>query len=462
MNLFFQKKGLSFILLLLLLLAIPITIPLTKKVQTFFSRAFWQPANIVVDTKNTVQPLNRSWTALAQGGEENGNMLLPVINEIKELNPSYIRIDHIFDMYDVVSGGKGSPLVFDFTRLDSYIEDIIKTGAIPLISLSYMPPSVAVDGQITGPPQNWADWEQMVQKTIEHYSGINNKNILDVYYEVWNEPDLFGDWKIGKDPNYLELYRYAASGAAKAQNTNQYFFGGPGTTGFYPNWINALLKSGYRTDFISWHRYSENPSDFETDINALKEILLSDTKYLILKRLITEWGPNSENSSVNDSQFAAAHLVATTSKIYKWVDFAFIFEIKDGPDPNGQQYWGRWGILTHEKNGVVKKPRYQALSLLNKLKGQDLPIIGEGTFVTGIAAKENNIIRLILSNFDQEEKHTEAFPVTFNNLDLANYTLTQTKLNGEKISTKETAENGTINKFINLGVNEVVLLELTP
>lgn len=267
---------------------------------------------------------------------------------------------------------------------------------------------------------------------------------------------------MGKDPNYLDLYHHAASGSSKTKNTNQYFFGGPATTGFYPNWITTLLKSGYRVDFISWHRYSENPLDFEKDINSLKEILLSDTKYLMLKRLITEWGPNSENSSVNDSQFAAAHLITTTSKIYKWVDYAFTFEIKDGPDPNGQQFWGRWGLLTHEKLGVVKKPRYQALNLLNKLKGQDLPIIGEGTFVTGIAAKENSIIRLVLTNFDQEEKHTEAFPVTFNNLDLLSYSLTQTKLNGEKITTQEKVENGTINKFINLGINEVVLLELTP
>lgn len=462
MKSFFQRKGLTIIFLLLLLLAIPLTIPLTKKVQNFFGRAFWQPANIVIDTKPALpDPLNRPWTALAQGGEEKGNMLSPVITQIKDLNPAYIRVDHIFDMYEVVSGGKGSPLVFDFTKLDSYLDDVLKTGAIPLISLSYMPPSVAVDGQITSPPQDWADWEQIVKNTIEHYSGKNQKNISGVYYEVWNEPDLFGGWKIGKDPNYLELYRYAASGAGKAQDTNQYFFGGPATTGFYPNWMKTLLKSGSRVDFISWHRYSENPLDFEKDTNALKEILLSDTKYLGLKRLITEWGPNSENSPHNDSNFAAAHLVSTISKLYPWVDFAFVFEIKDGPDPNGNQSWGRWGLLTHENKGIIKKPRYLALNLLNKLKGQNLLVTGEGTFVSAIAAKENATIRLLFSNFDQEETHTEAFPVTFNNLEMPNYTLTQTKLNGETSNSQEKAENGTINKFINLGVNEVILWELT-
>lgn len=456
------KTIFSFVLLLLLLISIPLTIPLTKRVQNFFGRAFWQPANIVIDAKNTNQPINRAWVALAQGGEEPGNMLAPVLNETKELNPSYVRVDHVFDMYEVISGGKNLPLTFNFTKLDSYIDDILKTGALPLISLSYMPPSVSVDGQITSPPQKWEDWEQIVQKTIEHYSGIENKNLSGLYYEVWNEPDLFGNWKIGKNPNYLTLYQYASQGAQKAQKTNPFFFGGPATTGFYPNWIKALLKSNFRADFVSWHRYSENPLDFEKDVNSLKEILISDLKYINLKRVITEWGPNSDNSPHNDSRFAAAHLTATIGKVAKWVDFAFTFEIKDGPDPNGQKYWGRWGLLTHEKTGISKKPRYQALFLLNKLKGQSLTVSGEGTFVTALAAKEGNVIRVILTNFDFQEKHQEAFPLTFTNLELPNYNLIQTRLNGETLTSPEVAVNGDLKKFINLETNEVLLLELVP
>lgn len=452
----------ALLLLLFFLLILPLLLNLLSRVQTLLGRAIWQPANITVDVMSLQGPLNPAWKALAQGGEEDEKMLSAVITDIKSLEPKYIRIDHVLDKFGLVSGGKGSPLTFNFTRLDLLVDDLLQTGATPLISLSYMPSSISRDGQITSPPQNWQDWETVVQTVIEHYSGKSNKNLTGVYYEVWNEPDLFGGWTTNKDPNYLELYRYAASGAGKALNTNPFFFGGPATTGFYPNWLKALLQSGYRVDFISWHRYSENPLDYETDMNALKQILLSNVKYLTLKRLITEWGPNSENSSDNDSLLAAAHLVATTAKIYKWVDFAFTFEIKDGPDPNGQKFWGRWGLLTHEKLGVSKKPRYQALALLNKMSGERLDLTGEGTFISGFAAKDKGVIRLILVNFDKEKNHSETFPVRFTNLDQPIYTLVQTDLDGNTLTSKETPDKGVLEKTFSLLPNSIILLELQP
>jgi len=60
-----------------------------------------------------------------------------------------------------------------------------------------MPGVIAKDGNIINPPNDWNEWTLVVQKTIEHYSGKNDRNMNGVYYEVWNEPDLaqFGGWK---------------------------------------------------------------------------------------------------------------------------------------------------------------------------------------------------------------------------------------------------------------------------
>ncbi|NIT03517.1 glycoside hydrolase, partial [Candidatus Saccharibacteria bacterium] len=68
----------------------------------------------------------------------------------------------------------------------------------------------------------------MVKATIQHYSGRNEKNIAGIYYEVWNEPDLFGQWQIGKEPDYRTLYVYALSGAFQAQDCQPFKIGGPG------------------------------------------------------------------------------------------------------------------------------------------------------------------------------------------------------------------------------------------
>ena len=58
-----------------------------------------------------------------------------------------------------------------------------------------MPPALA--DNVTDEPRDWAEWQMTVKATIEHYSGTKGKNIPGVYYEVWNEPDLFGVGKSG-------------------------------------------------------------------------------------------------------------------------------------------------------------------------------------------------------------------------------------------------------------------------
>ncbi len=57
-----------------------------------------------------------------------------------------------------------------------------------------MPPAIA-QSDIVSEPKRYEDWQIVVQHLIQHISGT--RGISDVYYEVWNEPDLFGHWKYG-------------------------------------------------------------------------------------------------------------------------------------------------------------------------------------------------------------------------------------------------------------------------
>ena len=143
--------SLAFLFFLLALL--PLLLASVKKVRTYLSRARGVPANIIVDTSQVLGPLPHNWQFLAQGGEEAGRMLFPVISEISELSPKYIRIDHIFDFYDVVQKEDGQ-LIFNWERLDQTVNDILTTGALPFFSLSYMPPAISQDGNVTSLPAN--------------------------------------------------------------------------------------------------------------------------------------------------------------------------------------------------------------------------------------------------------------------------------------------------------------------
>lgn len=447
--------------LLLVVVALIVALFLVQIPQRYLTEALGEPASISVDVASDQGPVWPVWQALAQGGEENNNMLAGLEPQIKTLRPRYIRLDHIFDYYETVRK-EGGQLIFNWAKLDETVRTILAGGAQPFLALSYMPPSVAQNGDVTGLPTDWQDWQAIVQATVEHYSGRQQMNLSGVYYEVWNEPDLFGEWKIGKNKDYRQLYFHTARGAQRAQNVNRYFLGGPATTGLYKNWVVGLVEycesNQLPIDFISWHHYSKDPENFSKEIEKLNEWLAPFPRGPLLLRFITEWGSDPENSPNHDSSFDAAHLVSVTRQILQGVNHAFVFEIKDGPPPSGQEFWGRWGLLTHS---LKTKPKFEALQLLNEMEGLRLNLTGEGSWVTGFAVRSGETVKVILSNYDSFGNHFESVPVGFTNLSNGNYLWKEQKLRSQPVTLSETINNGLFARQILLKPNEVALLTLT-
>ncbi len=429
----YQNKFTRLTLVIIVLVALPITVfafvQYRPELNQAFTNVFGTKANLVV-TITTPSPLTQiPWAHLAQGGEEPGRMLLPVVSQIKTLRPQYIRIDHVFDFYDVVHRTETGSLSFDWTKLDPEIRTINQTGAKPFLSVSYMPSAIS-SGSETDIPRDWGEWRQCVQALVEHVSGRSGLNITDTYYEVWNEPDLFGHFSVS---TYLSLYRYAAIGAAQARNVQNFKFGGPATTGFYKNWMQGLLKMAQdnhlRLDFISWHRYSKTVGIYEEDLAAARSIISSFPEYQNAELLITEAGYDSANNPANDGALSAIHTLAMYSATFQKINRLFMFEIKDGP--SDKQYWGRWGILTHEKYGVVPKPRYRAIEFLNKMRGSWYPVYGQGTWVHAFATVEGRITRLLVVNYDPAGKHTENVPISFVNLGFSTFSTRRIDFSGK-------------------------------
>lgn len=468
------KKQLKFKLILYVFLTI-LSFPVLFFTFQYFSRAAAIKANIVVDINKTSGPFPDRWKALAQGGEESGvRMFENVIPQISELYPRFIRIDHIYDYYEVVSRDSSGNVTFNFDELDQTVCDIYHTGAKPFFSLGYMPPTMSDDGSLVGKPIKWSEWSLLVQKTIERYSG--KQSVLpcgglydfwhtDLYYEVWNEPDLetFGKWKYLGGKSYPELYLYSSKGAAAAQNVFPFKLGGPATTALYKNWIQKFLDyvavNNLKLDFISWHHYSKKTDDYTDDIINLNKYLGDSpryTPYRNLPRVISEWGYDSEKNPIADTEVGAAHTLASIRNfINANLDAAFLFEVKDGPSLS-------WGILNHDGS---KKPRWYALQMLNSLGGNQIIVDGEGTFVTALASKSEEKISLILTNYDDRGSNTEAVPVVFRNVPMGKYSLAKTNLNGQKtIDLNIEPVNGDIyltgTKAVIMAPNSIVSLEL--
>ncbi len=426
------------------------------------SRAAGTPANIIVDATSPLEAITTDfYHAFAQGGEESTDMLASVVGETRSLRPQLIRLDHLYDHYDVV-GRSGSELTFNFSKLDAAVNTILATGAKPLLALSFMPGAIARGGNIIDPPNNWDEWALVVQRTIEHYSGRGGRNIAGVYYEVWNEPDLaqFGSWKLSGDKNYLTLYRYAAMGAGRAQNVNQFFLGGPATTGLYKTWIVSLVSSGNRLDFLSWHSYLSDPKRFNDDQRNIATWLLPYPQYTLIPKLITEFGFTGSKSKAYGTTYAAAHTAATIRQLISGrPTYAFSFQIKDGPNQAASA--DGWGLLTHDDNGKRPKPRYYVFNFLDSMAGTRLGLSGEGTWITGFSTVREGTIRLMLVNFDAGGNHVETVPVTITNIEPGTYRYRERFLLGRDVTLTHVATVSAFTKQLYMPAQSVAILELT-
>ena len=460
----FRSKFFNTILSIFLLVSVPVAVFVVLQKTNFLNIASGTPANFYVDSTSTFGIAGQSWKNLAQGGEEKGDMIATVIPKVAALKPEYIRIDHIYDSYDLVQGGPGN-LSFNWTNLDATVRSILATGALPFFSLSYMPPSIAKNSYVDEVPINWSDWENLTEQTIEHYSGKSGFNLNGVYYEVWNEPDLFGGFKIGGTKNYLDLYQHAAIGASRAKGVNNFKLGGPSTTDLYKNWFDSFLQfcqnNNIRLDFFSWHKYSKDLGDYDNQVKSIQDWIKSYPSFANLEFDITENGINGSNDSANDGGLSAIQTIATTAVLQGNIRRSFLFEIKDGPGT--QQYWGRWGILTNQKFGdPVAKPRYNAVVFLNRMIGDNVTVSGQGSWVKAFAKKNGGKIDLLVVNYDPSGKHSEAVPIRIDKLTNGSYSAKRTDFGGG-VRTRQVEVTANVIDFTDgFSPNTAAIFEIAP
>lgn len=465
MQRFWQKNWKALLLIVLLLGSLPLTVPLAQKAWHYLTGASYQAAAIVVDTTQPQGPIRRIWDGVAQGFEKTEGQdfrMSQTAGLLKSVGAKYVRIDHLYDGYGVVSRTDGK-LKYDWTKLDALVADILSSGAVPYFSLSYMP-SVISKSDILDFPNDWGEWGQVVAATVGHYSRDYRGGLNNVIYEVWNEPDLFGGWKMGGSKNYVTLYSTAARAADGVRGAKPFKIGGPATTGFYPAWVTGFydkLDSSVRIDFFSWHRYSANVSDFVNDVNKAKSMM--ETRISRAQDLyISEWGVNPERSSQYDGVWAAAHYLAVNAALEDTnIDMVMPFEVMDGA-PGDKQFHGGWGMLTNPKYGAVaKKPRFRAWEMLAKLNGQKLPHVGDGTYVSSLAASDaSGTLRVLAVNYDVAGTHDEVFPITIIGLLDGSYSVKEEYLSGRVLNTSVTVAGGSMRRDISLNQSDAVLLTI--
>lgn len=443
---------------LFLLLAIPFTVYAANSISNLQKGASGTPANIQIFTTSNLGPVPSSlWQNLGQGGEEPKDMLAPILPLITDLSPQYIRLDHLFDYFDVYQG----PNSFNFSRLDPVIDTIIKSGAKPFLSLSYTPARLSQNGQVAGEPSDYSQWQALISATAKRYT--LDKNIAGIYYEVGNEPDLFGGWKYNRDPNYLTFYTQTAQALETALGSADYKIGGPAITNYYHNWMKAMLnnaaKNRLRLDFISWHQYGTNVQTFVDNIESFNSLLSNYPQYLSMQKILTEVGPNSEPDPAYAKPESGIHLISMSLQLAGYFHKLFPFEIVDGPTQKANN--SGWGLISHPNFGGQPKPRYFAIKFLNLLRGNRLNTTGNGSWVTSFSSRNQNKIQTLLVNYDPQKTHVETVPIKYSGLVSGSYQLKTSNFLGDTTTqTLLVDSTGDLNHLVYFDTNTAKLIEL--
>jgi hypothetical protein len=135
----------------------------------------------------------------------------------------------------------------------------------------------------------------------------------------------------------------------------------------------------------------------------------------------------------------------------------FAFEAIDGPAPQSPNSSG-WGLLTHD---LKSKPRFKALQFLNQLQGQELPINGNGSWVTSLATKNEKSYQILLVNYDPINAHAETFPLHLINMPAGKYDFKSTYFLGSISHKTVVTTNTRYEENVYLDPNSAVLIEIT-
>ena len=314
-----------------------------------------------------------------------------------------IRLDNIFNHYDVVERGADGKLIYHFAKLDQAVDMVRAAGAQPYMCLDYVPAALAGDHLPNDPPPSLDEWRDLVYQTVKHLNVDRGLGIK--YWEVWNEPNLGNSWT-GSYPDYLRLYDASRDGIVAADPTA--LVGGPTVTPLDPTAADWLLGweegqgSKGRVDFISWHAFGRPPEKLEAEIAAVKEVVAHHPMFhpelIVSEFSVATGGPNdTSQGGRSDGSGGGAFVLSTfTAMEHAGLDKGLVFELKDGENPDAR-YWGRWGMLTYDGQA---KPLYYALAAYQRMRTGQLPVQLTTTAGTGVdllaAQGQDGVVRLLL------------------------------------------------------------------
>jgi len=376
------------------------------------------PIELIVDTSKDGAKIDLTRYALGQGGLSEKPMFDQNVAQIAQLHPQTIRvfIQEFFDLYP--ESGR-----YNWKTLDAFIENILATGAKPILSLCFKPKVLfpKIDQWIVH-PTNYAEWEELIFQMVKHCN-VEKKYGIE-YWEVSNEPDIGEDGGCPfrfQQEDYVVFYQHTAAAIYRADPKAK--IGGPALAWYNSNISDALIELCGKTDtpldFLSWHVYNSDPKYFRTTIQEMKAKLAKYPKLKNCETVIDEWNMSLGVPNL-DPAFQPAFILETTLAFYEeGLSRSAYYHIRDCYVDEAQfstfmskhgaafvAYW--WNVMPQydglwDNQGNVR-PAYYAFKLLSQIRGKNIPVQGTTSEVHALAAKNSQGLNVVLWNFPQNGK----------------------------------------------------------
>lgn len=384
-----------------------------------------QTVKISIDADKQGKPFIHYWKKLICAGRAAEGLREAWRNQLRELQKElkfeYIRFHGIFHDEMMVYDEKDGIPVFNWKYIDSLFDFLLEIGLRPIVELGFMPEKLKSGdktvcwwkGNVT-PPNDYSKWAKLVRELVIHCINRYGKTeVLNWYFEVWNEPN-FSDFWSGSKEDYFKLYRYTAE-TIKAVD-RRLKVGGPAIFEGYRedmSWMEDFLSycenNNLPVDFVSYHYY---PTSSYADEKGNVTIFYKDenSTYMGLKRLrdvvmrsgfksaeiiIGEWNSSfSHKDLVHDTMYKAPFIIHNVVKCRGLVDalgYWVFTDIFEEFQLDNRMFHGGMGLVNIQG---LKKPSYYGYWFLSKLGTEEIAA-GDCYFVT----RRDDDIQILIWNY---------------------------------------------------------------
>ncbi len=411
--------------------------------------------NINLNVKATGSDLDIGRFGLGQGGFTNNAQFDSHIQDLKNLNHKYLRIfvQNYFDVYPAHN-------VYNWELLDKMVKTILATGAKSILCICIKPKVLFPknDDNIIH-PYNYKEWDKLIFEMVKHYKkmGVN-------MWEVLNESDA-GEWGGApyhtKPKDYAIFYEHIARAVKKADPKAK--IGGPAVSNaskegskITPYLLQYCSEKNLPFDFLTWHRYADNPLRIKESIVTMKNLLKKYPK-IKCETGITEWSAsfvaNYMKYTKNPAYMPNFIIESIFQMVEEGLSFCNYYQIRNLNFTEGifKEWISKkalstfgWCNYCFTHLGIFDyqgqpRPAYFAFKLLSRLAGKRIRIYDVDGNVKVLAAYDEDfkMVNALIWNFAVEKPKKETIKLNIYNAEKGEWRYTRFLLDVKTNSSEE-------------------------